>query len=164
MSARLVASSDAEPVELSGATSARPADSLADALLYLAAHHGRALSREALLAGLPIENGRLSAALFARAAQRARLETEPVKRTIRDIPALVLPAVLVMRDGSSLILSNLDPSGQSASIVDPSTRERRDLTLDELAAGYLGYAFFVRPAAAADARAIAAGDIPRPHW
>ncbi len=35
-------------------------DPLADALIYLAAHHGRAISREALIAGLPIIDGRLS--------------------------------------------------------------------------------------------------------
>ena len=36
--------------------------------------------------------------------------------------------------------------------------------LDELSDEYLGFAFFVRPAAAADARAVAAGDLPRAHW
>ena len=69
------------------------ADPLADALLYLAAHHGRALSREALIAGLPVEEGRLNVALFDRAAQRAGLETEAVKRSLSDIPTVVLPAV-----------------------------------------------------------------------
>jgi ATP-binding cassette subfamily C protein LapB len=57
-------------------------DPLSDALLYLAAHHGRALSRDALIAGLPILDGRLSVTLFERAAKRAGLEVEPVKRSI----------------------------------------------------------------------------------
>jgi len=35
-------------------TNSPAADPLADALLYLAAHHGRAISREALMAGLPV--------------------------------------------------------------------------------------------------------------
>ena len=51
------------------AVTSEPArDPLTDALLYLAAHHGRAISREALLAGLPIMDGRLPPALFDRAA------------------------------------------------------------------------------------------------
>ena len=33
-------------------------DALADSILYLAAHHGRALTHQALLAGLPITDGR----------------------------------------------------------------------------------------------------------
>ncbi|MET0723907.1 MAG: hypothetical protein ABWY64_24200, partial [Tardiphaga sp.] len=37
-----------------------PADPLTDALLFLAAYHGRALSRTALLTGLPITDGKLS--------------------------------------------------------------------------------------------------------
>src|SRR6476619_4432450 len=99
----------------------RTADPFSDALLYLAAHHGRAISRDALVAGLPLEEGRLSAGLFARAAQRAGLETEPVKRAIPDIPALVLPAVLVMRDGSSRILLALDSRKGTATVLDPTT-------------------------------------------
>ena len=95
-------------------------DPVADALLYLAAHHGRALSRDALLAGLPIDDGRLNVALFERAAQRAGLETEPVKRALLDIPALVLPAVLIMRDGSCRVLLELDTHAGTASVIDPS--------------------------------------------
>ena len=68
-----------------------PADPLTDALLFLAAYHGRALSRTALLTGLPITDGKLSVHLFERAAQRAGLEVQAVKRSIWEIPALVLP-------------------------------------------------------------------------
>ncbi len=140
-------------------------DALSDALLYLAAHHGRALSREALLAGLPIVDGRLSVGLFGRAAQRAGLETEPVKRDLKDIAALVLPAVLILRDGSTLILLKIDHKKKSALVLDPSVRgDPATLTFAQLETGYLGYAFLVRPAAAADARAVAAGDLPRTHW
>jgi ATP-binding cassette, subfamily C, bacterial LapB len=59
-----------------------PADPLSDSLLFLAAYHGRALSRGALLAGLPVERGALSAALYERAAQRAGLEAQLVERRL----------------------------------------------------------------------------------
>jgi ATP-binding cassette subfamily C protein LapB len=141
------------------------ADPLTDALLYLAAHHGRALSRDALLAGLPILDGRLPPALVERAAARAGLEAKTVKRRLSEIPALVLPAVLCMRDGSTRILLAMDPGGKTATVVDPASNippQTRRIT--ELAAEYMGYAFLVRPAVAADARAAAAGDLPRAHW
>ena len=67
-------------------------DPLSDSLLYLAAYHGRALSRSALLAGLPIEDGELHTALYERAAQRAGLQAELKERSIEEIPSLVLPA------------------------------------------------------------------------
>ena len=140
------------------------ADPLSDSLLFLAARHGRPLSREALLAGLPISDNRLSVALFSRAAQRAGLEVEPVKRKLPEIPSLVLPAVLIMRDGSTRIMIANDSDPKNAKVVDPSVKPReapRPLGAD--AANYLGYAFLVRPASQANAR-VAGEDLPSAHW
>jgi ATP-binding cassette, subfamily C, bacterial LapB len=138
-------------------------DPLADALIYLAAHHGRALSREALLTGLPITDGKLSVGLFERAAQRAGLEAEPVKRALKDIPDLVLPAVLVMRDGSVRVLLENHEDQTRAKVINPSILSApRQLGPD--AANYLGYAFLVRPISKADARTLATGDLPSAHW
>jgi ATP-binding cassette subfamily C protein LapB len=140
-------------------------DPLADALLFLAAHHGRAISREVLLAGLPILDGRLPPALFERAAIKAGLEAKAVRRRLSDIPALVLPAILSMRDGSTRILMAIDFDAKTASVADPSAKNPAQLRpLSELSDEYLGYAFLVRPASAADARAVAAGDLPGSHW
>ena len=141
-------------------------DPLAASLTYLAAYHGRAVSREALLGGLPILDGRLSVALFDRAARRAGLETEAIKRDILDIPALVLPAVLIMKNGSALILLGIDNTNESAKVLDPLEKPHsaRLVRLSAIAADYTGYAFMVRAAAEADARAVAAGDLPRNHW
>lgn len=140
-------------------------DPLADALICLAAFHGRAISRDALIAGLPIVNGRLTAALMERAGTRAGLEVEPVRRALADIPALVLPAILVTKDGVPLILSSLDEVGQIARIIDPTNPgSTKTIQLAELAARYSGYAFFAKPAATADARTVAAGDLPQSHW
>jgi ATP-binding cassette, subfamily C, bacterial LapB len=140
-------------------------DPLADCLLYLAAHHGRAMSRDALLAGLPITDGKLSIRIFERAALRAGLEAELVKRPLADIPALVLPAVLVMRDGSTRILLAIDQREHTLKTVDPSSGAVPQADPHPvLNDNYLGYAFLVRPAAATDARALAAGEMPRAHW
>ncbi|HWP26831.1 MAG TPA: type I secretion system permease/ATPase [Xanthobacteraceae bacterium] len=155
----------AEPPRPAAAPPRAPADPLTDSLLYLAAHHGRAVSREALLGGLPITDGRLRVALYDRAARRAGLEAEAVKRSISEIPALVLPVVLVLRDGSTRILLAIDHKARSAKIVNPSVNAPPEIrTFDSLNAEHLGYVFFVRPTAAADARVIAAGDLPKDHW
>lgn len=147
------------------AVSSPPGDPLADALLFLAAHHGRPISRDVLLAGLPILDGRLPPPLFERAAIKAGLEAKAVRRRLSDIPALVLPVVLSMRDGSTRILMAIDLDSKSASVVDPSSKKSaQQRPLSELSDEYLGYAFLVRPASAADARAVAAGDLPRSHW
>lgn len=143
------------------AISARVFDPLADALVYLAARHGRALTREALIAGLPVADGRLNIKLFSRAAERAGLEAEPVRRDLADIPAIVLPAVLVMKDSTTRILVEIDRATKKARIVNPS--KSADVTPGP-EPEYSGYAFLVRPVAEADARAVAAGDLPRSHW
>lgn len=149
-----------EPAEPAPAEQ-RVSDPLADALVYLAARHGRALSREALLAGLPITDGRLSIKLLPRAAERAGLEAEAVRRDLADIPALVLPALLIMKDGTTRILVEIDRATRKARVINPTkTDERADTPEPE----YSGYAFLVRPMAEADPRAVAAGDLPRSHW
>ena len=139
-------------------------DPLTDSLIYLAAHHGRAITREAILSSLPIPDGRLTVALYERAAKRAGLETEAVQRDLADIPPLVLPAVLIMRNGTTLILLRIE--GNSAKVLDSSAKpyvpELRPL--DAIAAGYTGYAFLVRAADEADARTVAAGSLPNNHW
>src|SRR5262245_48256254 len=122
------ATTHAHPKRRSAATSlsASPAaegDPLADALLFLAAHHGRAISREALLAGLPVLDGRLPPPLFERAAAKAGLEGKAIRRKLSDIPALVLPAVLSMHDGSTRILLAIDLNAKTASVIDPSLKQ-----------------------------------------
>ncbi len=141
-------------------------DPLTASLTYLAAHHGRAVSREALLGGLPILDGRLSVALYDRAARRAGLETEAIKRDILDIPALVLPAVLIMKDGTALVLLGIDQANKSAKVLDPSVKPSTPQIrqIRAISAEYTGYAFLIRAAVEADARTVAAGDLPRKHW
>ena len=160
--------STAEPESLieAAAAGAPRHDPLAASLTYLAAHHGRAVSREALLGGLPILDGRLSVALYDRAARRAGLETEAVKRDISDIPAIVLPAVLIMKSGKALVLVGIDHSNQSVKVLDPTIQPAAPQvqSIESVTADYTGYTFLVRAAAEANARAVAAGDLPRNHW
>ena len=155
-----------EKIARSGPVNTFGDDPLTASLIHLAAHHGRAVSREALLGGLPILDGRLTVALYDRAARRAGLETEAIKRAILDIPALVLPAVLIMKNGTALILLGIDKTNRSAKVLDPLVKPAvpQIRQIGAIAAEYTGYAFLVRAAVEADARTLAAGDLPRNHW
>ncbi len=134
------------------------ADPLSDAILYIAAHHGRPISRDALIAGLPMESHRLEPKLIARAAKRAGLETEIVRRKISEIPALVLPAMLLMNDGSARILLRIQAESGRPVIANPSFPE------NAAEPKYSGYAVFLRPAAASDGRAAMAVNPMQDHW
>jgi ATP-binding cassette subfamily C protein LapB len=156
---------DASKLTAAHAPAPAEPDPLADTLIYLAAFHGRPISREALIAGLPVTSGKLSAALFGRAALRAGLEAEPVRRDIDDIPPLVLPAALIMRDNSARILIANDIAKKTATVLDPSSGGAPEkIAHGTLALNYSGYAFLVRPSPVADARTTAAGDLPKDHW
>jgi len=147
------------------ATTQLQSDPLTDAFLFLAAHHGRALTRDALLAGLPILDGRLSLDLLERAALRAGLEIELIERAIADIPALVLPAVLFKQDGTTRILLKVDSRARSAIIKDPSADSASErIQFGPLSSGYTGFALLVRPATVVDPRADAVGELPHRHW
>jgi ATP-binding cassette, subfamily C, bacterial LapB len=141
-------------------------DPLTASLTYLAAYHGRAVSPEALLGGLPILDGRLSVALYDRAARRAGLETEAIKRDILDIPTLVLPAVLIMKNGTALVLLGIDQANKTVKVLDPLVKPNTPQIrpIRTIAEAYTGYAFLIRAAVEADARTVAAGDLPRKHW
>lgn len=144
---------------------APPADPLSDSLLYLAGHHGRAISRSALLAGLPIERGALTPDLYERAAQRAGLEAKLEERPLAEIPALVLPAVLLLHDGSTRILLGIDRDAGRLTLIAPSQSKARSVErFETIAEQYTGFVYFVRPANVQDPRAAAAGDLPKAHW
>jgi ATP-binding cassette subfamily C protein LapB len=70
-----------------------------------------------------------------------------------------------MRDGSCRVVLALDVRKRTVTTIDPSRGTPAETApVSALSDGYLGYAFFVRPVAATDARASAAGDVPQPHW
>src|SRR5690349_6563613 len=84
-----------------------PHDPLLAALLLVASHHGRPVSPGAVTTGLPLVEGRLTANLLPRAAERAGLESDAVSRPLLEIPNLVLPAIIVLVD-SLAVLQSLD--------------------------------------------------------
>lgn len=139
-------------------------DPLSAALLYLAGHYGRALSREALLAGLPLQHNRLDINLFGRAALRAGLESAPVKRTLQDIPPMVLPAVLLLKNDAAVVAVKLEHAADRVTIVSPSSKTGfLSIPLSTLEADYLGYAFLVRPASLQSTRDDSTA-LAQPHW
>ncbi|MDZ7750537.1 MAG: type I secretion system permease/ATPase [Gammaproteobacteria bacterium] len=128
-----------------GHTPSSANDPLAGALVVVTRHHRRPLSAAALTAGLPLEHGRLTPALFIRAAERAGLAAGLVQRPLARLSARVLPAVLLLEDGDAVVLMAVD--GDEATVVEPATGggEVR-LPVTELEAEYTGRALLARPA------------------
>ena len=128
-------------------------DTLLECLVWLTKHHQQPLSADALRAGLPLVEDRLTPALFVRAAERVGLAARIVKRSLQAIPALVLPAVLLLQDGHACVLTSRGEDGSVEVMLPEAGGGMRRLAVEELAPHCTGYAIFVQPAARADDRA-----------
>jgi ATP-binding cassette subfamily C protein LapB len=140
-----------------------PDDPLLKCLMLLTRFFNRPFTAESLSAGLPLVEGRLTPALFERAAQRAGLTARVVKRTLREISPLVLPAVLLLKDQRACILRRMLKDGR-CEVVDPDSGGAMERKLAELQPEYLGHAIFVRQQLQFDSRT-AHSAVPRlKHW
>ncbi len=121
-----------------------PDDPLLGCLLTLAKLEQRPHTADALTAGLPLVDNKLTPELFIRAARRADLSARVIRRPLEKISNLVLPAVLLLNGGRACILERINKD-KSASIILPESGDgRKDLPLAELAAEYCGYAIFIQ--------------------
>lgn len=140
-------------------------DPLLDCLLELTRIHGRPNTRAALAAGLPLDKGRLTPSLFARAASRAGLSARVVRRPLDRIDAALLPVVLLTEGDEACILLGWDESGEQARLLFPETGQGSvSLGRDELARRYRGIAIFARPHFRFDKRTPEVGEVRLRHW
>lgn len=124
---------------------------------------GRPRSPESLIAGLPLPAGRLTSALFGRAAERAGLSARLLRRPVEHISPLVLPAVLLLNDGNCCVL--VAKQDRCLTLLLPETGGgEKSLDIDEFAPLYSGTAFFIQVGHGFDSRV---GDACREkpkHW
>jgi len=143
----------------------RKHDPLLECLVVLARHHGRHHTRDALAAGLPLEEHLLTPALFARAARRAGLASKIMRRGLDEIADTFLPVVLLLQDRQACLLLGWNDARDTAQVVLPELGEAAvDLPRAELAARYTGIAIFARPRFLFDRRAPEVGQVRRRHW
>jgi ATP-binding cassette, subfamily C, bacterial LapB len=122
-----------------------PDDSLLECLAILTRLHGRPVSTEALAAGLPLENHRLTPTLFVRAAEAQGYSARVLKRALRRISNLVLPAVLLLKDSRACVVTGINRS-ESADIIFPETGlGAKAVPFAEITALYNGYCIFMQP-------------------
>ena len=140
-------------------------DELLACLLVLAKSHGENLTRDAALAGLPIENGRLTPALFARAAHRAGLSSKVVRQALSALKAELFPLILLLHDERACVLLGRSDKGQTLKVVYPELGDAPvDVPLEVIQAQYNGYAIYARPRLHFDARSPEVNAGRHGHW
>ena len=110
-------------------------DPLLKCLTLLTRFFNHPFSEETLAAGLPLDNGRLTPELFSRAAERAGLKSKLVHRALGEISPLVLPAVLLLKDGRACVLRSVEADGR-CEIIQPDTGGAKQTSLTALQAEY----------------------------
>ena len=129
-------------------------DPLLECLVIFARLHSRPISVEALISGLPVEPGADGPelfsidnpkGLFSRAAARAGFASRLIQRDLDKLSRLLLPCILVMKNGNACILESIDRKNRRARVIFPEIGDGEEwLELDVLEQDYLGYAFLLK--------------------
>jgi len=129
-------------------------DPLLQCLVIFTKINHQPFSAEALTDGLPVEEGfstpelfsiQGAKASFSRAAKRAGFASTLVKRPLLDIPHMVLPAILALKDRDACILLGFDATQTHAKIILPDIPDGESwIPIEDLEKEYLGYSFFLK--------------------
>lgn len=159
----LSAETTTAPREASGLPGGGP---LAASLTLIAALHGRRISRDALLSGLPMENGVLTPTLFSRAAKRAGLASKIIKSPLERINGLLCPAVLILGGSRACVVTSIDAAAEKASVIFPGDMDEgtAELPFETLRDIYTGYVIYLKPQFKFDERAGADDKRRKGHW
>jgi len=140
-------------------------DPLLQCLLAVAQHHGNRSTIEALTAGLPLEENKLTPSLFVRAASRVGLTCELVNEELGEFDPAQLPIVLLLRNNSACLLTDWDKEEQIGRVIYPDSENKVvEVAAQELASTYTGTAITARPKFQFDQRTTRSDDSNRGHW
>lgn len=111
-------------------------------------------SEKVLAHGLPFEPGadrqRLFSidnpkANFSRAAEKAGFISQLQKRKLAEIPPLVLPVILTLKEDNACVLLKISIEEKKAEVIIPSLDDNPvEVGLEKLEEEYLGYVFFLK--------------------
>ncbi|NNA96495.1 type I secretion system permease/ATPase [Pseudomonas gessardii] len=120
-------------------------DPLLDGLLALCALHQKPASAAMLTTGLPLPSQQLTADLLARAAARAGLQGRLLQRRLDSIPAIAMPALLLLKDGRSAVLLGWQGEDEAQVLLSESDGGETIVKREALADDYIGKVFFAQP-------------------
>ncbi len=138
-------------------------DPLLNCLIAVAAFHDRAVSAETVTAGLPLVEGRLTPALFERAAARAGYAAKVLKRPLSKLNPITLPAVLLLEDQDACVVVR-KLSKRTFEIFDPLTQSYATTRLQDLEDAYTGRAILIKPQLDVETRSGDASIHVPGHW
>lgn len=140
-------------------------DSLLGCLLLACRTHQIATTRDALIAGLPLRNGKMTPALFKRAAERANLVVTILKRPLHQIRIEFLPVTLLLNNDEACKLVSVDRVNNNVRVIYPELGDSEVVVpLSEIAVRYTGYIIVTKSKYVFDKRAPSVGKVRLKHW
>lgn len=139
-------------------------DALLQCLLLVAKTHGLPATAESLSAGLPVTQAGLTPDLLPRAGSRAGLNTKMTKMALGDIPDVVLPVILLLKEKRACVYLGRSESGRALVVYPDLIESEVEVDLGDLNKDYAGFAFLARPRFKFDRR-VTNSDFKREgHW
>lgn len=140
-------------------------DSLLECLMLLCRVNGVAMTADALTAGLPLRNGKLTPATFKRAAERANLVARVIHKPIANIQKEHFPAILLLKDEQACLMLGMNDAKTEAQVIFPETGETQtQINLTSLAERYDGYLITAKLKFVFDERTPEIGKVRERHW
>lgn len=135
-------------------------NSILDCLSIFCKMNGRPYSKDSLIAGLPIDEGKntptlfskyKSKSLFSRAAAKAGFKTKILRNRIVDINPLTLPSILLLDNNKDVdqleacILLGFDDENKNARVTFPEAPDVETLVpLEQLQKKYFGFSILLK--------------------
>lgn len=138
-------------------------DPLCRGLLLLCARLRRETSAAALTEGLQLINGRLPTHLIPRALRRVGINAELTHLPLGQIDDYLLPALLILKDGNTLLLAEINKTDAAVLIPEVQGGVER-LTIEQLEAMYSGKIILAKCEYRADARLGNYAKARDEHW
>lgn len=155
-------------------------DSILDCLAIFCKMNGRPYSKDSLIAGLPIEEGRNtpilfskfnSKSLFSRAATKAGFKTRVLRSKLPDLNPLVLPCILLLDNKNesdeleACILLGFDDEFKYARLTLPEAPDVESLVpIEELEKVYYGFSILLKKELNFKENESALSSIKESHW
>lgn len=139
-------------------------DPLLSALVELTTLLEQPHSRDALAAGLPLQDGKLSPDLAVRALERHGFVASIGRRALDDIPMATLPCVLLLDDRDACVLVEARSSGKFTVMMPETGRGAVELAADDLAARHSGHVIFAKPAFRPESSTLSSTEARSKSW
>ena len=141
------------------------ADSLLDSFALICRLYGVATSKDALVSGLPLREGKMTPELLKRSADRVNLAVTILKKPLNEIRPEFLPAILLLKDEQACVVTKLEPANNQAGVIFPELGETEVMMpFSELAERNLGYLIVAKLKYVFDQRAPSVGKVRLQHW